>query len=97
MAKPSFEAGIADLERSNAAPGLQLEKAAGLIGIDLEQDIQQSSRGVRYKHETTSCGFKEQWLLRWLLKKMSLPPSKGNSDEAWTSENRLEWNLSRVC
>jgi hypothetical protein len=88
MAKSSFEAGIADLEKTNATPVLQIEKAARLIGIDLAQIIQQSPHEVRYKYESGSCGFKEQWLLRWLLKKLSFPTPKENSDEVWTAENR---------
>jgi len=87
MAKSSFEAGIADLERSNDEPVLQIASAARLIAIDLEQNTRQARHEVRYRHEPTSCGFKEQWLLRWLLKKLSLPPAKETSFEPWTSGN----------
>lgn len=88
MAKSTFEAGILDLEKTDAKPILVIEKAAKLIGIDLEQNIQQSAQEVRYKREGGSYGFKEQWLLRWLLKKLSLPATKDIGDEAWTTENR---------
>lgn len=88
MAKSTFEAGILDLEKTDAIPILVLEKAAKLIGIDLEQAIQQSPQEVRYKRESGSYGFKEQWLLRWLLKKLTPPATKDISDAAWTTENR---------
>lgn len=88
MEKLSFEAGIADLEKADATPVLQIANAARLIGVDLEQNIEQSSHAVRYKCDSGSCGFKEQWLLRWLLKKLSFHTSKENGDEVWTAETR---------
>ncbi|KAK5063036.1 hypothetical protein LTR84_005112 [Exophiala bonariae] len=83
----TFEVGITDLEKTDATPVLLVEKAANLLGINLEQNIQKSSHVVRYKSEPGSHGFKEQWLLRWLLKKLTFPASKERREETWIGEN----------
>jgi hypothetical protein len=88
MVISTFEVGITDLEKTDAIPVLLVEKAANLLGINLEQNIQKSTHVVRYKSEPGSHGFKEQWLLRWLLKKLTFPASKEGRDETWTVENR---------
>lgn len=88
MVKSTFEEGIVDLEKTDAKPVLLVERAANLLAFNLRQNIERDAHVVRYKSEPRSHGFKEQWLLRWLLKRLNFPPSKENSEETWTAENR---------
>ena len=73
MSKGSFEAAIADLERTTGPSEVLSEAAAKCLGIDLEGYIGRSSVEVLSRTALTNSGFKEQWVLRWLLKKVSSP------------------------
>ncbi|KAI1613154.1 Urb2/Npa2 family-domain-containing protein [Exophiala viscosa] len=70
MSQKSFEAAIADLERADGPPETVLEAAAKTLRLNLEETIERSSLEVRFRSTPQSYGFKEQWLLRWLLKKL---------------------------
>src|ERR1700742_5092390 len=76
MAKMSFEARMADLERLQGPPDAVLEEAASTLGIDLEKSIRLSFVAPLYKPAISSQGFREQWVLRWLLKKLGVSDSK---------------------
>lgn len=83
MVQISFEARMADLEQLQGPPDLILEEAAKIIGIDLTETIHQSSHIPLYNTKPVTQGFKEQWILRWLLKKIGVSDSKpknANSD-----------------
>ncbi|ETI20067.1 hypothetical protein G647_08101 [Cladophialophora carrionii CBS 160.54] len=95
----SFEASMADLERMQGPAEVVLDEAAKILGIDLEQTIQRSFVGPFSKTTFGSQGFKEQWVLRWLLRKLKLgvPDSKSNgaAEEAQRSfaANAKFWSL----
>lgn len=85
--KKSFEAKIAELETTKGPPKVVLGAAATILGVDLEEDIARSRVQSRYKCSSDSYGFKEQWLLRWLLKTLNASsPKSGN--ETNTSPRR---------
>ncbi|KAK7897162.1 hypothetical protein LTR67_005051 [Exophiala xenobiotica] len=73
MSTRSFEAAIADLEKSTGSPEALSIAAAKCLGIDLEEYIGHSPVAVLSRTALTNSGFKEQWVLRWLLKKLSSP------------------------
>jgi hypothetical protein len=73
MSTRSFEAAIADLEKTTGSPEALSKAAAKCLGIDLEEYIGHSPVAVLSRTALTNSGFKEQWVLRWLLKKLSSP------------------------
>ncbi|EXJ77138.1 hypothetical protein A1O3_10296 [Capronia epimyces CBS 606.96] len=79
MAKRSFEAAIADLEQTNGSAEEVLLAAADILGLRLQENIDASSTDVKFKTSSHSPGFKEQWLLRWLLKNLNASDSKGKT------------------
>ncbi|KIX05514.1 uncharacterized protein Z518_06386 [Rhinocladiella mackenziei CBS 650.93] len=89
MAKKSFEAAIADLERTNGPPTADLETAAKILGINLEENVQHCSVDVKFKALPVSNGFKEQWLLRWLLRKLNVSDSKTRGEKIGNIEKSL--------
>jgi hypothetical protein len=94
MAKMSFEARMADLERMQGPAEVALEEAAKILGIDLEKSIQRSSVEPLYKTTLTSQGYKEQWVLRWLLKKLKLGvPDAKSKIAAGESQTRYGWHV----
>ncbi|KAK4942164.1 hypothetical protein LTR10_018056 [Elasticomyces elasticus] len=80
MAEKSFEAAIADLERADGPPETLLEAAAKTLRLNLEETIERASLEVRFQTSPQSYGFKEQWLLRWLLKKLTTAPTAQAKD-----------------
>ncbi|KIV84057.1 hypothetical protein PV11_06031 [Exophiala sideris] len=80
MAEKSFEAAIADLERADGPPETLLEAAAKTLRLNLEETIERASLEVRFQTSPQSYGFKEQWLLRWLLKKLTSAPTAQAKD-----------------
>ncbi|EXJ83226.1 hypothetical protein A1O1_06845 [Capronia coronata CBS 617.96] len=79
MAKRSFEAAIADLERTNGPPEEILTKAADILGLNLQEYLETCCTEVRFKTTSQSPGFKERWLLRWLLKNLNTSDPKGGA------------------
>ncbi|KAL2436212.1 hypothetical protein ABEF95_005633 [Exophiala dermatitidis] len=77
MAPQSFEAAIAGLDRASGPPEKILQQAAQILGFDLAENLTTSSKEVRFKTTARSPGFKEQWLLRWLLKNLNASDPKG--------------------
>ncbi|KAJ9630055.1 hypothetical protein H2204_008710 [Knufia peltigerae] len=73
MSKPNFESAIAGLEKSTGPPESALATAASTLSIDLEDSIAASSERPLLRNASGSTGFKEQWILRWLLKKLASP------------------------
>ncbi|KIW13892.1 hypothetical protein PV08_06673 [Exophiala spinifera] len=76
MSKTNFESAIAALERTAGPPESLLAAAASTLGIDLEASIASSSEKLLPRaasDSTERTGFKEQWVLRWLLKKLASP------------------------
>ncbi|KAJ5247550.1 hypothetical protein N7468_002533 [Penicillium chermesinum] len=68
--RPSQEA-LLRLEKGSGAPGTQLHEAAQIIGIDLS--LCESHPEVhRDGQVTTNPTPKEEWVLRWLLKKLRM-------------------------
>lgn len=84
MAGKSFEAAIADLEKADGRPEELLEAAAKTLGLNLQKTIERSSLEVRFRSTPQSYGFKEQWLLRWLIKKLT---SAANAQAKDAGEN----------
>jgi hypothetical protein len=81
MGKRSFEVAIADLEKADILPSTSLDNAARLVKFDTEQAIEQCKKQILYGQAAPSLGLKEQWLLRWLLRKLnnSATDSKDNT------------------
>lgn len=88
MSKGPFQVAIADLEKSHQHPDILLDKAAKLINVNLQQQVSSCSEHVQYQHDAVSAGFKEQWLLRWLLKKLTVPVEGANAGDVSALENR---------
>ena len=78
MVRTSFEAAIDRLERANGGPDSVSNEAARIVGADLEENIERCNVEVRYRSSPLSHGFKEQWLLRWLLKKLTISDFKAS-------------------
>ncbi|OAP55498.1 hypothetical protein AYL99_10471 [Fonsecaea erecta] len=70
MAKDSFEARMAGLEKAKGPPEKILEEAARILELDLETTLTRCATEPLYIAFPKSHGFKEQWVLRWLLKKL---------------------------
>ena len=79
MSQMSFETRLAALERMQGPPDAVLEEAAKIVGIDLGRTIHQSFLKPLYTTEVGAQGFKEQWILRWLLKRLGVSDSKSKS------------------
>ncbi|KAJ9603085.1 hypothetical protein H2200_012380 [Cladophialophora chaetospira] len=97
MAHMSFEARMADLERLQGPPDAVLDEAAKIIGIDLEKTIHLSFARPLYKTNLGLHGYKEQWILRWLLKKLGVSDSKskgvnGKSQQSFINTTKF-WSL----
>ncbi|KAG9776014.1 hypothetical protein KCU88_g5023, partial [Aureobasidium melanogenum] len=82
MAPQSFEAAIAGLDRASGPPEKILQQAAQILGLDLAENLTTSSKEVRFKTTARSPGFKEQWLLRWLLKNLNASDAKGEGSKS---------------
>lgn len=82
MAPQSFEATIAGLDRASGPPEKILQQAAQILGLDLADNLTTSSKEVRFKTTARSPGFKEQWLLRWLLKNLNASDAKGEGSKS---------------
>ena len=95
MSKGPFEVAIADLEKSNQQPDILLNKAAKLINVNLQRHISSCADNVLYQSDAVSAGFKEQWLLRWLLKKLTVPLQRGNPGDGSTFPHR--YAISYIC
>lgn len=98
MEQQPFEAAIADLERTKGPAEDVLAKAANILGINLQENIDVSSTEVRFKSPSQSPGFKEQWLLRWLLKNLNASGSKDRTSEPVENSHeryKLMLSLSR--
>ncbi|KIW93673.1 uncharacterized protein Z519_06278 [Cladophialophora bantiana CBS 173.52] len=80
MAKKSFEARMADLEKAQGVPEKIVEEAASILGLDLEATIARCAIEPLYKASSDSHGFKEQWVLRWLLKKLAVTDKSKNGN-----------------
>ncbi|KIV97171.1 hypothetical protein PV10_00953 [Exophiala mesophila] len=98
MSKGPFEVAIADLEKSNQQPDLLLNKAAKLINVNLQRHVSSCTANVLYQTDAVSAGFKEQWLLRWLLKKLTVPvqrenPGDGSAFRDSFISSPLSWSL----
>jgi hypothetical protein len=91
MAKATFEASMAALEQLQAPPAEILEEAAKILNIDLGHTLRRSSTEILFQGRPRSQGFKEQWVLRWLLKKLNASDSKVNHPAADQSQGRCEW------
>ena len=76
MAKWSFEARVAELEQIQEQRSTVLEKAAIILGINLKDTIERSTNELVYNSNPRSQRFKEQWILRWLLKTAGITDSK---------------------
>ncbi|KAH0848740.1 hypothetical protein AYO21_07838 [Fonsecaea monophora] len=83
MAKESFEAQMAGLEKAQGQPEKILEEAASILGLDLEATIAQGATDPIFEASPASHGFKEQWVLRWLLKRL------GALDKAKNGESKI--------
>ena len=88
MEKTSSEAAIARLEKADGSPESVSNEAAKIVAVDLEQNIERCNIEVRYKSSPHPHGFKEQWLLRWLLKKLTTSDSKGKREDPVHLGNR---------
>jgi hypothetical protein len=94
MMKRPFETSIAELDSTNASPEALSLAAAGLLGINLEERIEQPFVKVIHRHEPESHGLKEQYLLRWLLKKLNVLESKKGRDVKESIGERYEMTAS---
>ncbi|OQU99779.1 hypothetical protein CLAIMM_05362 [Cladophialophora immunda] len=72
MARESFEARMAGLEKAKGPPEKILDEAASILELNLETTIARCATDPLYKTSPHSHGFKEQWVLRWLLKKLGV-------------------------
>lgn len=73
MEKGALEEALAQLGSSTEKASVQLEQASNLIGINLEQESRNYFENVVPCQPTSYDTFKEQWLLRWLLRKLTFP------------------------
>ncbi|KAI1933530.1 hypothetical protein LOZ65_000163 [Ophidiomyces ophidiicola] len=87
----SYEA-LVQLERSSyGSPQDHLREAARIIGVDLDTILQIESEGAKSAPGVLPAAApKEEWVLRWLLKKLTAPASKTTSN--YRLEN-LTWTL----
>jgi len=79
MAKGTFEEKLTELERATAklSPAAIIEQAAKIVDIDVEECLTLCVADVyRLRAPVSASSFREQWLLRWLLKKLGIPTSK---------------------
>lgn len=88
MARMSFEARIADLERIDRPPEAVVEAAANILGFSLEGNKERDLVEPRHSTSPHSGGFKEQWVLRWFLKKLGGSSSKDGKEKTGNSRQR---------
>ena len=70
---------MANLEQLQAPSAVILEDAAKILSIDLGGPVRKSMTELLYQRSSRSQGFKEQWMLRWLLKKLGVSDSKSKA------------------
>ncbi|KAI5305158.1 hypothetical protein KEM56_005144 [Ascosphaera pollenicola] len=80
----SFHQALLKLERGSDTPSVQLFEAAGIVGIDLDAEIIQ-------KLTTSWSAPKEEWVLRWLMKKTKSSNAEGQAYRL----HPTSWNLYR--
>ncbi|OAL20250.1 hypothetical protein AYO22_08962 [Fonsecaea multimorphosa] len=81
---------MAGLEKAKAPPEQILEEAASILGLHLEATIARCSTDSLYTAFPNSHGFKEQWVLRWLLKKLgALEKSSDRQRKVGASQRSL--------
>lgn len=80
-----------DLEKSKSGtPIEQLKEAARIIGVDLDQqeiEALAAGNGIATKSATVLSAPKEEWVLRWLLKKLRAQKNEENYrlvERTWT-------------
>jgi hypothetical protein len=76
MSVTSFEAKMAELESLQGSTSDILEAAARILGYDLARTTAQCQTHNFLAQRPQSHGFKEQWVLRWLLKRLGTPEPK---------------------
>jgi hypothetical protein len=67
---------MADLDRMQGSPTVVLQEAAAVLRLNLKDAIQRSSTEALYRSSPRPQDFKEQWMLRWLLKRLGVADSK---------------------
>lgn len=70
---PSHEA-LLNLEKSTASPDAQLDQAAHILRLDWSLDSTDPITHTKKSSEETRPAPKEQWVLRWLLKRLKTKP-----------------------
>ncbi|CRG89679.1 DNA repair protein RAD50 [Talaromyces islandicus] len=70
---PSQEA-LLNLEKSTASPDAQLDQAAHILRLDWSLDATDAAVYLKKSPEATRPAPKEQWVLRWLLKRLKTKP-----------------------
>ncbi|EXJ57840.1 uncharacterized protein A1O5_12398 [Cladophialophora psammophila CBS 110553] len=85
---------MADLEKAQGVPEKILEEAASVLGLDLEATIARCALEPLYKASSETHGFKEQWVLRWLLKKLAVADkSKNGEGKVGDSQRRCDTSV----
>ena len=84
---------MADLEKLQGPPEVILEEAAKILGLNLERTSARCSAEFVYKDTPRSHGFKEQWVLRWLLKKLGVSDSKSKTGPEQARDSRRRYGI----
>lgn len=70
---------LLELEKGISDPSSQLQDAARIVGIDLKKEDWISDDVLNTKNQQKISSPKEEWVLRWLMKKLKLPSDTGVS------------------
>ena len=71
---------MANLEKMQGPPAALLEAAAQILGLNLVNLTSACSHETIYKKAPRSHGFKEQWVLRWLLRTLGVSDAKSKNE-----------------
>jgi hypothetical protein len=91
MSVTIFEANMAKLESLQGSNRDILEAAAKILGYNLAATTAQCETDNLFAKRPQSHGFKEQWVLRWLLKRLGTTPEPKSA----VSGDRLDGDSDR--
>jgi len=81
MAPRSSEKALRDLEHSKLSPLELLDQVADILGVNLDDLSRQYLTNSDNASPSLPFAPREEWVLRWLLKKLDPASADGTSDE----------------
>lgn len=92
MAESSFNGGLEILDKSDLNTNQLIDHACAILNIDLATTTSNHIEEVDNHDSSTIYTFREQWVLRWILKRIASEHNKPNGDRPFISEHK-RWML----